>query len=89
MSVLGIDLSTSSKKPSTYLVLDEEGAIGGLGSFKATEELLAVLEQLGRRQLDPGVLPCHLPDHRLRHHAEVACPVPGGSSPEPASIRLP
>ena len=47
MSVLGIDLSASSKKPSTYLVLDEEGAVGGLGSFKATEELLAILEQLG------------------------------------------
>ena len=45
MSVLGIDLSASSNKPSTYAFLDGEGCLSHLGSFKAHDELFSILTE--------------------------------------------
>ena len=44
MSFLGIDLSASSKRGSFFALLDTEGTLTYLDSFKTVEELMEVLE---------------------------------------------
>lgn len=44
MSVLGIDLSASSKKPSFHALLDGNSRLSHLGKFSSYDELLELLE---------------------------------------------
>ena len=44
MSFLGIDLSASSKRGSFFALLDTEGSLTYLDSFKTVDELMGVLE---------------------------------------------
>ena len=60
MTVLGIDLSASNKKPSTYLALDDGGEVSGLGSFKANDELVSILDHHSARLVAIGA-PLSLP----------------------------
>ncbi len=77
MSVVGIDLSASSKKPSTYLALDNEGAVGDIGSFKAMEELLSLLEQRGPSLVAIGA-PLSLPSGLCCLEESCPCSLPEG-----------
>ena len=77
MSVVGIDLSASSKKPSTYLALDDEGAVGGIGSFKAMEELLSLLDERGPSLVAIGA-PLSLPSGLCCLEESCPCSLPQG-----------
>ncbi len=77
MSVVGIDLSASSKRPSTYLVLDEEGTVGDISSFKAMDELLGMLDSRGPSLVAIGA-PLGLPAGLCCLEESCSCKLPEG-----------
>ena len=77
MTVVGIDLSASNRKPSTYLVLDDEGAVGDMGSFKAVEDLMSLLDQRGPSLVAIGA-PLSLPAGLCCLEESCPCSLPEG-----------